>query len=346
MVGPSPACCPRSFAGGADRTVEAVFASAQQARTGDPVRIGGVRVGRIDDIRLGRDGRSAIVRMALDDNAGPLYARRAGQAALAHGARRRPTPCTWTAARRPPGSWARATIPLSRTREPGRGRGPRLAGARRRPSRPAGDARRAGARPARRAGAGAGAAHRGRRRAGGGAGRRRAARPGGRPRPAHPRVARRARPSGRSTPPATSSATSSRAPPRRWRRPPRAAPRSAPPSLAAPGVLARTESTVRRLDSTLQAADPLIATLHEPAGEVAPTLARLRPTVVGADRLLGRAVPLLRSLRPAVQRARRRRARRACRCSRTSSPASTGSTRRSCPSSPRSTPAPSARPRR
>jgi ABC-type transporter Mla subunit MlaD len=67
-----------------------------------------------------------------------------------------------------------------------------------------------------------------------------------------------------------------------------------------PGVLERSEATVRRLDATLRAADPLLATLHEPAAEVGPTLARLRPTVVGADRLLRRAVPLLRSLRPAV----------------------------------------------
>jgi hypothetical protein len=65
-------------------------------------------------------------------------------------------------------------------------------------------------------------------------------------------------------------------------------------------VLARTDRTVAALDHTLRLADPLIADLRGPAPQVATTLRALRPTVVRADALLRRAVPLLHALRPAV----------------------------------------------
>jgi ABC-type transporter Mla subunit MlaD len=68
----------------------------------------------------------------------------------------------------------------------------------------------------------------------------------------------------------------------------------------APGVLQRTDATLSGLDTTLGLADPLLARLHGPAADVAPTIASLHPTVVGADQLLRKAVPLLNALRPAV----------------------------------------------
>lgn len=68
-----------------------------------------------------------------------------------------------------------------------------------------------------------------------------------------------------------------------------------------PGVMARTRLTLTQLDRTLALADPLLADLKQPAGQVAPTLAELNPTVRDADRLLTSAVPLLRDLRPAVR---------------------------------------------
>jgi phospholipid/cholesterol/gamma-HCH transport system substrate-binding protein len=69
----------------------------------------------------------------------------------------------------------------------------------------------------------------------------------------------------------------------------------------APAVLRRTDDTVTALDHTLTLADPLVATLNRSASDVAPTLHALRPTVVRADALLQRATPLLRALRPAVR---------------------------------------------
>jgi phospholipid/cholesterol/gamma-HCH transport system substrate-binding protein len=67
----------------------------------------------------------------------------------------------------------------------------------------------------------------------------------------------------------------------------------------APGVMADTDTTLERLTTTLRVADPLIATLQEPAGDVAPTVAALRPTVVTTDKLAQDARPLLRALQPA-----------------------------------------------
>jgi hypothetical protein len=63
----------------------------------------------------------------------------------------------------------------------------------------------------------------------------------------------------------------------------------------------RTNATLTGLDGTLQIANPLLASLRAPANDVAPTVARLRRTVIPADRLVGAAVPLLRDLRPAVR---------------------------------------------
>lgn len=65
-------------------------------------------------------------------------------------------------------------------------------------------------------------------------------------------------------------------------------------------VLPEVKTTVDLLDETLGLADPVIARLREPAADVAPTVRALRPTLVGADRLLRDARPLLRSLRPAA----------------------------------------------
>lgn len=66
----------------------------------------------------------------------------------------------------------------------------------------------------------------------------------------------------------------------------------------APAALSTTDRTLRRLEQTLDVADPLLAELREPSGEVAGTVAKLRPTLVSADRLLRRAGPLVRALRP------------------------------------------------
>jgi virulence factor Mce-like protein len=67
-----------------------------------------------------------------------------------------------------------------------------------------------------------------------------------------------------------------------------------------PAVLQDTSTTLARLDTTLDLADPLVQRLTGPAPDVAPTLAALRPTLVGAQRLLGAARPLLANLRPAA----------------------------------------------
>jgi len=65
-------------------------------------------------------------------------------------------------------------------------------------------------------------------------------------------------------------------------------------------VMPAVRTTVQRLDHTLGLADPVVARLQAPAGNVAPTVSALRPTLVGADRLLRDARPLVRSLRPAI----------------------------------------------
>ncbi|HYF24283.1 MAG TPA: MlaD family protein [Baekduia sp.] len=68
----------------------------------------------------------------------------------------------------------------------------------------------------------------------------------------------------------------------------------------APATLAEVDRTARRLAGTLRLATPLLADLEDPAGEVAPTLRDVRPVVAGADGLVRRAAPLVRALRPAV----------------------------------------------
>ena len=65
-------------------------------------------------------------------------------------------------------------------------------------------------------------------------------------------------------------------------------------------VMPSVRTTVQQLDRTLALADPVVGRLQAPAGEVAPTVSALRPTLVGADRLLRDARPLVRSLRPAI----------------------------------------------
>jgi hypothetical protein len=59
-------------------------------------------------------------------------------------------------------------------------------------------------------------------------------------------------------------------------------------------------TTFSQLSTTLHLANPLLRTLEGPAVDVAPTVAHLYPTVVGARDLLDRAVPLLHALAPAV----------------------------------------------
>jgi virulence factor Mce-like protein len=68
----------------------------------------------------------------------------------------------------------------------------------------------------------------------------------------------------------------------------------------APGVMSRADTTMGQLVHTLDVTDPVLNRLRAPAGQLAPTIAALRPTAAGADRLLGRAVPLLDALRPAL----------------------------------------------
>lgn len=63
----------------------------------------------------------------------------------------------------------------------------------------------------------------------------------------------------------------------------------------------RVRSTLARLSSTLDLAEPLVNRLRTPAGDIAPTLKELQPTLIEADRLLTAARPLVRDLRPAVR---------------------------------------------
>lgn len=68
----------------------------------------------------------------------------------------------------------------------------------------------------------------------------------------------------------------------------------------APGVLRRTRTTLSAIDTTLRVTDPLVSSLSTSAPDVAPTLAELRPVLTQASRLLDGARPLLHELRPAV----------------------------------------------
>lgn len=68
-----------------------------------------------------------------------------------------------------------------------------------------------------------------------------------------------------------------------------------------PGVMRRTNLTLTQLDQTLELADPLVGSLRRSAGQVGPTLRVLNPTVRSADTLLNNAVPLLRDLRPSAR---------------------------------------------
>jgi ABC-type transporter Mla subunit MlaD len=64
----------------------------------------------------------------------------------------------------------------------------------------------------------------------------------------------------------------------------------------------RLRAALGRTNATLQRADPLLAELLQPAGQVAPTFRTLRPVVTRADALLReQARPLLASLRPAAR---------------------------------------------
>jgi virulence factor Mce-like protein len=67
-----------------------------------------------------------------------------------------------------------------------------------------------------------------------------------------------------------------------------------------PATARQVRTTLARLDRTLGVADDLVGRLEAPVADVAPTLRRLRPTLVSASRLLDRATPLVRALRPAA----------------------------------------------
>ncbi|WP_205698808.1 MlaD family protein [Conexibacter sp. SYSU D00693] len=71
--------------------------------------------------------------------------------------------------------------------------------------------------------------------------------------------------------------------------------------LRAATTLPEVRRTMALVDVTLRGTDPLLARLRRSATQVAPALADLRPTVVDADRLLRGARPLLRELRPAAR---------------------------------------------
>src|SRR4051794_40908308 len=45
--------------------VKAAFASTSELRPGDPVRVGGIKVGRVDAVDLVRRGRAAVVTMRI-----------------------------------------------------------------------------------------------------------------------------------------------------------------------------------------------------------------------------------------------------------------------------------------
>lgn len=66
-----------------------------------------------------------------------------------------------------------------------------------------------------------------------------------------------------------------------------------------PGIQQRVRATLSRLDDTLAGAEPLVSELKRSAGDLEPTFAGLRAPVQDTDTLLRAAVPLLRSLRPA-----------------------------------------------
>lgn len=69
----------------------------------------------------------------------------------------------------------------------------------------------------------------------------------------------------------------------------------------APGVMARTNTTLTDLDGTLRAANPLLDRLIGASPLVAPAVAKLRGAVIPTSSLLHTAVPLLDDLRPAVE---------------------------------------------
>lgn len=70
--------------------------------------------------------------------------------------------------------------------------------------------------------------------------------------------------------------------------------------VRAAAMAPRTRATLRRLDRTLALANPTLDRLVDAADDIQPTAASLRPTVFAADRLLGNVRPLVRRLRPAV----------------------------------------------
>lgn len=66
-----------------------------------------------------------------------------------------------------------------------------------------------------------------------------------------------------------------------------------------PAIQQRVRTVLAQLDATLKDAGPLVGELKKSAGDLQPTLADFRGPVLDTDSLLRAAVPLLRSLRPA-----------------------------------------------
>ncbi|MCW3014779.1 MAG: Mammalian cell entry related domain protein, partial [Solirubrobacterales bacterium] len=62
------------FGGPSTQTIHATFADAQQLKRGDPVRIHGVQVGKVDDISEDRRGPGATVTLDVKRSSGPVHA--------------------------------------------------------------------------------------------------------------------------------------------------------------------------------------------------------------------------------------------------------------------------------
>ena len=298
LVGDFTGALRGAFSGGG-RTVNAVFADAQQLATGDLVRVKGVDVGKVTGINLSPDARSATVTMQVDSSAGPLYAN--ASAALRWRTILGASYAVYLDRGSPSaGPLQNGTIPESRTTNQvqvedlagalagGAARSglqtmpAELAQALRDPLPPAQSLQTLGAiSPSLATGVGA----------------LRGQNLDGDLRTLVSATASTVR--ALDTPTAelrtliaAGAATLETT----------AAQQSAIRGMlaAAPGALQSTDVTVRQLNTTLNLADPLISQLTPTAPSVAPTLAQLHPTVTGLSDLLQRAVPLLHALRPAV----------------------------------------------
>lgn len=286
------------LSGGGEREVDAVFASSQQLRTGNPVRIDGVQVGKVSGIRSTGGGRRTVVTMAIDESAGDLYADASaslrirtvlGAAFVVELDRGHSSDGMLTG----PIPSARTTNQVELDDVTGIFRGGARKGLQTLPkelSAALGDH----AAPARLLGRVADASPDLRTGLGAARGRDRDIDLQGLVTGAAKTVDILGRAPGRlrdvvSGAAATLDTTGAHA----------AAIGTA--LDRSPGVLRRTDLTLGQLDHTLALADPLVGSLRRSAGQVGPTVHALNPTVRGADTLLTQAVPLLRDLRPTAR---------------------------------------------